>query len=176
MTLPDVTPDRRRALRRARSQGYVDGGIGASFGHRRSDTFDDGEKAAYEAGWHLARHEKLDIPIPARISTVDAEDYACSLYCEEVGESLTVIGSGGRFGLDTPGRDGQESPRRDLAREMGDVLAAVEYACLAGLVDRDTVETGRAIKLARLLSPTSRDALGRRLAPPPQGFDADPAD
>jgi len=176
MTVQDITPDRRRALRRARSDGYVDGSTGAAFGHRRLDAADDGERAAYETGWHVGRHEKLDIPVPSHVSTVDAEDYARSLYCEEAGESLTVIGSGGRFGFDTPGRDGEDSPRRHLAKEMGDVLAAVEYACLAGLVDRSTVEAGRKSKLGKLLSPASRDNLGRRLAPPPQGFDGEPDD
>jgi len=171
-----MTPDRRRALRRVRSDGYVDGSTGASFGHRRLDSSDDAERAAYETGWHLGRYDKLDIPVPSHVSTVDAEDYARSLYCEEAGESLTVIGSAGRFGLDTPGRDGEDSPRRHLAKEMGDVLAALEYACLAGLVERATVETGRRSKLAKLLSPASRDNLGRRLAPPPAGCDTAPAD
>lgn len=176
MSVRDITPARRQALRRARGDGYVDGSTGASFGHRRPHAADEAEQASYETGWHIGRYEKLDIPVPAHISTVDAEDYARALYCEETGESLTVMGSGGRFGLDMPGRDGGDSPRHQLAREMGDVLAAIEYGCRTGLVDRALVDSAMERKLARLISPASRDNQGRRLAPPPYGYDVEPED
>lgn len=173
-----MTPERRRLLRRRRSDGYVDGSTGASFGYRLPAPTDEAGRQAYETGWHVGRRDGLDIPLPPHVNEVDAEEYAKGLYCEEVGESLTVLGSGVRFGDDTPGRDGSmhDSPRRALAKEMGDVLAAIEYACMSGLVDREMVSIGRERKLAKLLSPNSRDNLGRRLAPPPLGYDPPVAD
>ena len=169
----DITPVRRHELRRRRSDGYVDGCAGASFGHRLPDQPDQAVRNAYEIGWHLGRRDTLDIPLPLHLNEIEADEYARGLYCEETGESLTVMGSGMRFGDDTPGRDGtmHDSPRTALAKEMGDVLAAIEYACMSGLVDRDMVATARERKLAKLLSPGSRDNLGRRLAPPPLGYD-----
>jgi hypothetical protein len=176
MTVRDMIPRRRAELRRERSHGYVDAMTGAGYLARLSCGDDEAGRIAYDTGWHVGRHEKHGIAIPDSVNPTDAEDYARGLYCEEAGESLTVVGSGLRFGVDTPGRadGGGDSPRLMLAKEMGDVLAAVEYACRSGLVDRRTVEKARDRKIAKLLDPQSRDNLGRRLAPPPLGYDAPP--
>jgi hypothetical protein len=104
-----------------------------------------------------------------------AQQYARDLLTEEFGEALQGIGKAGRFGIDTPGVkdaltgvvDLSITPRTVLERELGDVMAAIDYAGAAGLVDRSVVEQRRVAKLQRLLDPTSLDNLGRRLAPDP---------
>ena len=169
----DMTPQRRAALRREQRNGLVDAWKGAAFAASRSDGDDPAMLLSYLTGWHIGREESLAIPIPPQFNPIDGEDYARGLFCEEVGEALTVLGSGWRFGIDTPGRESDQgaSPREVMAKEMGDVLAAIEYACQAGCVSRTQVEEAKKRKLTKLLSPDSRDNKGRRLAPPPVGFD-----
>ncbi len=94
-----------------------------------------------------------------------AQDYALGLLAEECGEVVQVVGKCFRFGLDTPrGRTGPTA--RDLLHlELGDVLAAIDYAAARGVVDKAAIRKQRMAKRARLLDPKSRDARGRRLAP-----------
>lgn len=109
-----------------------------------------------------------------------AERYGLALMSEEIGEViqifgnvLQVIGKAGRFGLDTPGAldpitghvDMTITPRGCLVKELGDIMAAVDYLAARGVVDGDAVLARRNDKLLRLLDPDSRDNLGRRLAP-----------
>jgi hypothetical protein len=172
----DMTPTRRRELRQARADGHLDASVDAAYGQRLPDPSDEAVRLAYDAGWWIAREERDGVAPPPYVSPIDSEEYARGLLCEEMGEALTFVGSGIRFGGDTPGRGtGAKTPRQALARELGDVLAAVEYACRAGLVSRDEVTRGREAKIGKLLNPDSKDNLGRRLAPPPAGVD-DPED
>lgn len=165
----DVTPGRRRELRSLIAAGRADGMGGEQHGSRLRTAPNAGDLRSYDLGWHLGRRDRLGIPLPPEINAVDPEDYARSLFCEEAGEALAVLGRGGRFGHDTPAN--AEAPgataRSELMKEAADVLAAIEYGTRAGLYDRRELELARDAKLAKLLSPDSRDNLGRRLAPPP---------
>ena len=86
---------------------------------------------------------------------------------------LQLIGKRGRFGMDTPGVkdpltgvvDMAVTPRTRLALELGDILAAVDYAILRGVIPRAHVARQHQSKLNKLLDPESKDNLGRRLAP-----------
>lgn len=91
--------------------------------------------------------------------------YALGLLAEEMGEALCHIGRAMRFGIDTEGQDGI-TERDGLARELGDVSAAITYAAKAKVVHGPTINRRDTSKLAKLLDPESRDNLGRRLAPP----------
>jgi hypothetical protein len=102
----------------------------------------------------------------------EAQHYALALLAGEMGEALDPIGNALRFGLDSPQwphgtipASVPNSPRALLNLELGDVLAAIEYAIQRDLVERDLVYHQRDVKLMKLLDPDSRDNLGRRLAP-----------
>lgn len=103
----------------------------------------------------------------------DPETYVLGLLAEEAGEILQWIGKALRFGIDTPGRlgtDGKvtgETPRTLMPAELGDMLAAIEFACLHDVVDRGAIDRARDAKLAKLCNPEARDNLGRQLAPQP---------
>lgn len=103
----------------------------------------------------------------------EIERYALDLLMEETGEVGQCIGKAGRFGLDTPGVkdpltgevDMTITPRRALAKELGDVIAAVHYAILRGVISKDALEAAAHRKYTKLIDPNSKDNLGRRLAP-----------
>lgn len=101
------------------------------------------------------------------------ETYALGLIAEEAGEVLQLVGKALRFGLDTPGvKDGNgtvlpDTPRSRLPAELGDLLAAIEFAIRHGMVDGGEVSAAYLRKLAKLLDPDARDNLGRPLAPQP---------
>jgi hypothetical protein len=101
------------------------------------------------------------------------ETYCLGLIVEESAEVGQWVGKALRFGIDTPGQldvDGQvscETPRTMMPVELGDLLAAIEFSLLHGVVDRRSVEQARDAKLARLLDPRSRNNLGGPLAPIP---------
>lgn len=99
----------------------------------------------------------------------DAERYALGLMVEEMGETLKLIGKALRFGLDAPGPDNAEyegrTARQMLPTEMGDLLAAIDFAVLAKIATGAEVSNRAGSKLRRLLDPDSRDAQGNRLAP-----------
>lgn len=99
-----------------------------------------------------------------------AEKYALGLLNEECGEAVQMIGKAMRFGIDTPGPEAEPyngaSARANLEKEAGDILAALKYARLSGLLNRDTVQRFADAKFAKLTDPQSRDAHGNRLAPP----------
>lgn len=99
--------------------------------------------------------------------------YALGLMAEEAGELVQIIGKALRFGMDAPGPDvapyhGQ-SARQLLPIEMGDMGAAIDFACLDGLALFSAVIGRREQKKAKLLSPASLDSGGFRLAPEPRG-------
>lgn len=104
---------------------------------------------------------------------IDPATYVFGLLVEEFAEAGQWIGKSLRFGYDTPGRKngaGQvsgETARDLLPIEIGDALAAIEFAILHGVLDRDATETAKNHKLTKLLNPSSRDNLGRPLAPLP---------
>ena len=102
-------------------------------------------------------------------SVPDPETYALGLMVEEMGETLKLIGKAMRFGLDTPGPASPEyrglSAREMLPFEVGDLHAAIRYAAMAGVVRMSAANVAEEAKLAKLLSPLSRDAQGNRLAP-----------
>ena len=103
---------------------------------------------------------------PPEMSVV--ERYALGLLVEEMGEAIQIIGKWLRFGEDA-GPDQHpywgRNARQMLPAELGDVLAAIDFATSAGLVDRDEVGKAARRKLGKLLSSESRDAQGKRLAP-----------
>ena len=94
-----------------------------------------------------------------------AQRYAVALLGEEGCEIGQIAGKVGRFGLDSRRRDGSSAADL-LHEEVGDLLAARDYAVMAGLLDPAELEKRRALKLAKLLNPKSRTAQGKRLAPP----------
>lgn len=103
--------------------------------------------------------------------TEAVEQYVMGLLTEEAGEILQWLGKSFRFGIDTPGRlgtDGKvtgETPRTLLPDELGDMLAAIDFAVAHGMFDYSAIEAARTRKLAKLLNPDARDNLGRPLAP-----------
>lgn len=99
----------------------------------------------------------------------EAERYCLGLLTEEMCEAGCHIGRAERFGLDTLGEDGI-SERAGLTKELGDVLAAIRFAEMHGMVDATEVADACDTKLAKLLDPSNVDNLGRQLAPTPPGF------
>lgn len=103
----------------------------------------------------------------------EVETYALGLLCEEMGEAGQLIGKALRFGIDSVGVkdpltgniDMGVTARQRLNVELGDILAAIEYAIARGVVSGSEVIKTREKKLAKLLDPSSRDNCGRRLAP-----------
>jgi hypothetical protein len=99
----------------------------------------------------------------------DAQGYALGLLVEEMAEAAAMIGKALRFGIDTPGPN--EPPynganaRELLEIELGDVMAAIDYACASGLVSAAGLTQRAGRKLNKLMDPESKDNLGRRLAP-----------
>jgi hypothetical protein len=98
--------------------------------------------------------------------------YVLGLMVEEMGEALQLIGKALRFGLDTPGVkrldgtvDMDLTPRNMLAKEIGDVRAAVDFAGYARVIDGEATFRQRETKLRKLMDPDSKDNLGRPLAP-----------
>lgn len=100
---------------------------------------------------------------------VRPEEYARGLLCEEAGEIIQALGKSSRFGIDTPGPERAPyfgmTGREMVELECGDMLAAIEWATMAGLIRRDVIRGQMSRKLAKLLDPDGRDNLGRRLAP-----------
>ncbi len=104
------------------------------------------------------------------MSETDAtERYALGLMVEEMGETLKLIGKALRFGLDAAGPDNSEyqgqTAREMLPIEVGDLHAAIRFAAMAAVFPMAQANDRESNKLARLLSPLSRDANGNRLAP-----------
>lgn len=103
-----------------------------------------------------------------------AQYYALGLITEEAGEASQLVGKAMRFGIDTPGVkdpltghvDMAATPRTNLEKELGDFIAAIDYAGHAGLIRREVVWQRARSKIAKLCDPASMDNLGRRLAPP----------
>jgi hypothetical protein len=93
-----------------------------------------------------------------------ATRYALGLLVEEMGEALCHIGRALRFGINTFGQDGV-SERDGMARELGDVRAAIDFAGMNNVYDLDETFVRRSRKLSKLTDPSETDNLGRRLAP-----------
>ena len=96
----------------------------------------------------------------------EAERYCLGLLAEEQAEAGCHIGRALRFGLDTLGQDGV-AEREALETELGDVLAAIRFASLHGVVRFERVICRSNRKLEKLRDPEQRDSLGRPLAPQP---------
>lgn len=96
------------------------------------------------------------------------ERYGMGLMIGEMGEALAVLGNALRFGMDTPSGHGEVKPgeRERLVEEMGDVAAAARWSGQAGIFDPFAVERRQEEKFRKLVDPSKRDNLGRRLAPP----------
>jgi hypothetical protein len=101
---------------------------------------------------------------PESAVEVTAETYALGLLVEEAGESAQMVGKWLRFGPDHTRNDGVTA-RKLLPVEVGDLLAAIDYATAAGVLDPDAVAAQRARKFAKLTNAASCDDEGRRLAP-----------
>lgn len=93
------------------------------------------------------------------------ERYTIHLVAEEASEAIQMTGKWGRFGPDHARRDGLTA-RAGLALELGDVLAAIDFALCAGLIDPKKMLDQREAKFARLTDPDAVDDEGRQLAPP----------
>jgi len=103
-----------------------------------------------------------------------AETYCLGLIVEEKDEVGQLIGKAIRFGLDTPGVkrldgtvDMEQTPRTMLAVELGDLLAAIDFARDHGLFDRSAIAAAHERKYRKLRDATALDNLGRPLAPQP---------
>jgi hypothetical protein len=105
-----------------------------------------------------------------------AQRYALGLLAEEMGEAIQIIGKWLRFG---DGRGPDRAPyfgqnaREMLPTELGDVLAAIDYAALTGIAPAQFVTQQAGRKLNKLLDPASVDADGNRLAPDPKSKEQD---
>lgn len=109
-------------------------------------------------------------PLPPD-NPVDPLIYCLAMISEECAEVQQMIGKALRFGLDTPGSpqypyDGQ-SARTLIAREIGDLRAAIRFAVRHGFVNADEVTRQERSKYARLTDKYATDNLGRQLAPQP---------
>lgn len=101
------------------------------------------------------------------------ETYALGLLTEEMGEAAQLIGKALRFGIDSAGVkdplsghiDMTTTARQRLNVELGDVLAAIRYACDRGLVDPQEVNRYAVAKHKKLVDPNSKNNAGGRLAP-----------
>lgn len=101
------------------------------------------------------------------------ERYVLGLFTEECGEVQQCVGKALRFGIDTPGvKDNltgevkmDMTPRTELAKELGDIMAAIDYAVQRGVIDEVAMTKQRHKKLNKLVDPNAKDNLGRRLAP-----------
>lgn len=93
------------------------------------------------------------------------ETYALGLLGEEAGEISQMTGKAHRFGIDSPHPSKSASTRQLIAKECGDVMAAIDYAIKRGVLSGPLVQHQRETKLKKLLDPESKDSLGRRLAP-----------
>jgi hypothetical protein len=104
------------------------------------------------------------------------EQYVVGVLTEEAAEVQELIGKALRFGLDSTGkrrvgaRVQNDVTRNALAIEVGDLLAAIDFALMHSLISSDTAGQARAAKLSKLLDPNATDDMGRRLAPPPKGL------
>lgn len=86
----------------------------------------------------------------------------------EAGEVLAIAGRAQGFGLLTPDsyREGRPvTARTRLTEEVGHLLAAIDLACLHGILDPGGLVAARNDMLSRLMDPAKTDYLGRRLAP-----------
>lgn len=120
----------------------------------------------------LVSREALD----EAIATI-GDLYALGLIAEEMAEVIQVVGKWLRFGPDHASKAGKTA-RRNLPREAGDALAALEYAAADGLLRYGEMATFAMQKSRRLYDPESLDDQGNRLAPEPRGKvrgDADPS-
>lgn len=101
-----------------------------------------------------------------------ADLYALGLVAEEAGELVQIVGKALRFGMDAPGPDVApyhgRTARQLLPVEGGDMAAALAWARADGLIDKAAMDERTGEKLAKLLSPDSRDSKGERLAPEPR--------
>lgn len=98
----------------------------------------------------------------------ETETYALGLLIEEMGEAIQIVGKWLRFG---EGRGPNREPyngrnaREMIDAELGDVLASIDFACMAGVASGVGVSRAAGRKLTKLLDATSVDAEGKRLAP-----------
>jgi hypothetical protein len=95
--------------------------------------------------------------------------YALALLAEEAAEVTQQAMKWLRFGPDTPGWVNNKglTPRQLINEEVGDLIAAMEFAELHGLLDDHAISLAADRKLAKLLNPAILDNLGRPLAPQP---------
>lgn len=133
----------------------------------------DPRKIVERLRWHRECYRgSVDVMLPDTLvdDAIDAlaNLYAVGLVAEEMGEVLQLLGKGLRFGLDTPGRDGTTA-RENLPDELGDVEAAIHFACRDGIVPFPETIAARERKKTKLLDPASLDQQGDRLAPEPRG-------
>lgn len=124
--------------------------------------------SAAELSVHYNAKAKARAELMEKAAERLADLYALGLLAEEMGETIQLVGKWLRFGPDHARSDG-ETARALLPTEMGDASAAIDFACLDGLVSFDAVVERHAAKKAKLLNPDSRDDEGRRLAPEPRG-------
>lgn len=129
----------------------------------------DGLRKQLEATPPDAIHMSLPRALVEDVTEKLSDLYALGLVTEEAGEVLQLIGKWLRFGPDHARSDG-ETARAMLPTEMGDLSAALDFACLDGIASFREVISRRECKKERLLNPDSRDDAGRRLAPEPRGI------
>lgn len=67
---------------------------------------------------------------------------ALALIAEECAESIAIIGKALRHGLTSCHPDGGQINRVEIARELGQVHAAIEIACQIGVLYRQDVTWG----------------------------------
>lgn len=102
------------------------------------------------------------------LDTRDPDAYALATIGEEANEVSVLVHKAARFGADSPMRratpDG-ETARDLIAKECGDVQAAIEFGIQKGSINGAIVTRAYRDKLRLLLDPTATDNLGRPLAP-----------
>jgi len=96
------------------------------------------------------------------------EKYALALISEEASEVAKEASKSIRFGLNSPSNSDDISAKKKLLNEIGDFLAAIQYALKRNIITDEDIEYINKVeteKLNKLLDPESKDNLGRRLAP-----------
>lgn len=107
-----------------------------------------------------------------RESVEAAQVYCIGLLVEEAGEVNQLLGKALRFGIDSPGIrrldgsiDMEKTARTMLPVELGDLLAAIDFARDHGLFNDAEMWRAYKRKYDKLCDESARDNLGRPLAP-----------
>lgn len=91
----------------------------------------------------------FDVPHFAALTPVEHEMLACA--SEESGEIVMIVGKAMRHGIDScHPAPGSEPNRKEIAREIGQLVAVMQIMCDVGVIRMKDVEAGRLEKFAKI--------------------------